>query len=63
MNLAGEIMAAASAIIERYKIFLAKDVPRILKEEGLDNISKEDWAKIQPLLGEEQMHATLFKNS
>lgn len=47
--------------IERYKIFLAKDVPRILNEEGLDNISEEDWAKIQPRLGEEQMREHYLK--
>ena len=47
--------------IERYKIFLAKDVPRILKEEGMDNISEEDWAKIQPRLGEEQMREHYLK--
>ena len=40
-------------IIERYKTFLAKDVPRILKKEGLDKIGKKEWAKIQALLGEE----------
>src|SRR5277367_2971582 len=37
-------------IIERYKTFLAKDVPRILKKEGLDKIGKKEWAKIQTLL-------------
>ncbi len=39
-------------IFERYKTFLAKDVPRMLKEDGLDKIGKKRWAKIEPLLGE-----------
>jgi hypothetical protein len=47
--------------IERYKIFLAKDVPRILNEEGFDNVSEEEWAKIQPRLGEEQMREYYLK--
>ena len=40
-------------IIERYKVFLNHDVPRILEKEGINDISPEKWEKIQPLLGEE----------
>jgi hypothetical protein len=38
-------------IMERYKTFLAKDVPHILKKEGLSRMSKKEWKKIQPRLG------------
>ena len=40
-------------IMERYKTFLNQDVPRILENEGFNEISPEKWEKIQPLLGEE----------
>jgi hypothetical protein len=48
-------------IMERYKTFLAKDVPRILKKDDLDKISQKKWAKIQPLLGEEQARQYCLK--
>jgi|ERR1039457_662050 hypothetical protein len=48
-------------IIERYKIFLAKDVPAMLKEDGLDKIGKKRWAKIQPLLGEKDARQYYLK--
>jgi hypothetical protein len=48
-------------IIERYKTFLAKDVPRILKDDGLDKIGKKRWAKIQPLLGEKDARQYYLK--
>lgn len=40
-------------ILDRYKVFLNNDVPRILEKEGINDISPEKWGKIQPLLGEE----------
>ena len=48
-------------IMERYKTFLACDVPRILKADGLDKISEKKWAKIQPQLGEEQARQYCLK--
>ena len=40
-------------IMERYKTFLIVDVPRILDEEGSNDISQEKWKKIQAVMGEE----------
>jgi len=48
-------------IMERYKAFLTNDVPKMLKEDGLDNISNMRWAKIQPLLGEEEARQYYLK--
>jgi hypothetical protein len=48
-------------IMERYKTFLATDVPRILKEEGLNKISDKKWGEIQPLLGEEEARQYYLK--
>jgi hypothetical protein len=48
-------------IIERYKTFLAKDVAQIFKKDGLDKIGKKKWAKIQPLLGEEEARQYYLK--
>jgi len=46
---------------ERYKTFLAKDAPQILKREGFNNISKKKWDKIQSLLGEEDARQYCLK--
>lgn len=40
-------------IMKRYRVFLHQDVPQIFEREGLNDISPEEWEKIQPLLGEE----------
>lgn len=48
-------------ILERFKTFFAKDVPRILKEEGLNRIGKKKWAKLQSILGEEKMRRYYLK--
>lgn len=48
-------------IMERYKTFLAHDVPKILKDEGFDKISERDWQKIQPQLGEEHAREYCLK--
>lgn len=40
-------------ILERFKTFWLHDVEAILKAEGLDKISEAEWARIQPLFGEE----------
>ena len=48
-------------IMERFKTFVAKDVPRILKEDGFDKVSKKKWDKIQPLLGEEEARQYYLK--
>ncbi len=48
-------------IMERYKTFLAMDVPAILKAEKLDKISEAKWEKIQPLLGEETAREDYLK--
>jgi hypothetical protein len=48
--------------MERYKTFLAKDMPEILKEEGFNKkVSKKKWKKIQPLLGEKEMRQYYLK--
>lgn len=48
-------------IAERYKTFLVKDVPQILKKEGLNKISKKQWQRIQPLLGEKEARQYYLK--
>lgn len=48
-------------IAERYKTFLAIDVPQILKKEGLHKISKKQWQRIQPMLGEEEARQYYLK--
>jgi hypothetical protein len=48
-------------IMERYKVFLAKDVPKIFERDGLDEVSDEKWAKIQPLMGEEEARQYYLK--
>ncbi len=48
-------------LMERYRTFLAKDVPAMLKADGLDKVSKKRWAKIEPLLGEEKMRQYYLK--
>jgi hypothetical protein len=48
-------------IMERYKTFLAKDLPQILKEESFNRISDKKWDKIQPLLGEEEARQYYLK--
>lgn len=48
-------------IAERYKTFLAHDVPQILEKEGFNDISKNKWDEIQPLLGEEEARQYCLK--
>lgn len=48
-------------IIERYKVFLNRDVPRILEKEGLNDLSSEQWERIQPMLGEESAREYYLK--
>lgn len=48
-------------IMERYKTFLFDDVPKILKAEGFDKITKKEWKRIQPLLSEDQLRQHCFK--
>ena len=48
-------------LMERYKTFLANDVPAMFKADGLDKVGKKKWAKIEPLLGEEQMRQYYLK--
>ena len=40
-------------IMERYLVFLNRDVPQILEKEGLNNLGAEEWERLQPRLGEE----------
>jgi len=49
-------------LIDRYKTFLAKDVARMIREDGLDKISKKKRAKIQPLLGEKEARQYYLKH-
>jgi hypothetical protein len=42
-------------LIERCKTFLKYDVPRLLKKDGLDNLTKEQQAKIDAVSGEAEM--------
>jgi hypothetical protein len=48
-------------IMERYKTFLAKDMPNKWKAAGLANISAQKMEKLQPLLGEEQARQYCLK--
>jgi hypothetical protein len=48
-------------MMERFKTFLTKEAPDILKKEGLVKISKKRWEQIQPRLGEEQMREYYLK--
>lgn len=49
-------------IMERYKTFLAKDVPQILEQEGFSQISEKEWAEISPRLGEEEARRYYLKH-
>lgn len=48
-------------VLARQKTFFAVDVPRILKEDGLDKISDERWARICPETDEVKLRQRLVK--
>lgn len=48
-------------LMERYKTFIGKDVPNILKKEGLLKLSKEKQAKLDAALGEKEMRQYYLK--
>ena len=48
-------------LLERYKTFQEHDVPRILHENQLDELTEEEWSKLQPQLGEEQARQYYLK--
>jgi hypothetical protein len=48
-------------LIERCKTFLKHDVPRILKEDGLDNLTKEQQARFDAVSGEGEMREYFLK--
>ncbi len=37
-------------VLERYKAFLTKDLPRIIEETVLDKVTEEQWKEIEPEL-------------
>lgn len=47
--------------LERYKAFLSEDLPRIMKELGLDKITDEQWKQIWPELGVEKARENCLK--
>jgi len=48
-------------LMERYKTFIGKDVPNILKKEGLLKLSKEKQAKLKAASGEKEMRQYYLK--
>ena len=47
-------------IIERHKLFLKHDVPRIF-EEALGDMTEAEWNRLEPLLGLDKLRAHLIK--
>jgi hypothetical protein len=47
--------------LDRFRTFLTKDIPRELKKDGLNKISKKRWAKIKARLGLKQMRQYCLK--
>jgi hypothetical protein len=48
-------------VLSRQKTFLAVDIPRICKEDGLDKITAQQWAKIFPETDEAKLRQRLIK--
>jgi hypothetical protein len=48
-------------VLSRQKTFLAVDIPRICKEDGLDKITAQRWAKIFPETDEAKLRQRLIK--
>jgi hypothetical protein len=48
-------------VLSRQKTFFAVDVPRICKEDGLDKIPAEKWAKIFPKTDQSKLRERLIK--
>lgn len=48
-------------LIERCKTFYTDEVPKLLKREGLDRLTKEQQAKLDAIFGEEEMREYLLK--